>query len=135
MTTKRRTKPPHAPTTESRAQVTALCSYGVPHHEISAFIGIDPKTLRKHYRGELDTAQIKANANVAKFLYSAASGKAMESGADHADCIRAAMFWAKTRMGWRETSQVDHTSSDGSMTPTFSQLYGQKDVAKPKPQS
>jgi hypothetical protein len=127
-------RPQHEPTPQQRAEVSALKSFGVPLDDIAAYIGIDRKTLSKHYKAEIETAQIKANANVAKFLYSAASGKAMESGADHADCIRAAMFWAKTRMGWRETSQVDHTSSDGSMTPTFAQLYGQKDVAKPKPQ-
>jgi len=29
----------------------------------------------------------------------------------------ASMFYLKTQAGWRETNQVDHTSSDGSMTP------------------
>ena len=28
------------------------------------------------------------------------------------------MFWAKTRMGWKETQGVEHTSPDGSMSPT-----------------
>jgi len=28
------------------------------------------------------------------------------------------MFWAKTRMQWRETNHHDVTSSDGTMTPT-----------------
>jgi hypothetical protein len=28
------------------------------------------------------------------------------------------MFWAKTRMGWRETQEINHTSEDGSMSPT-----------------
>lgn len=54
---------------------------------------------------------------VGKFLYTAASGKALEEGATHSDCIRAAMFWAKTQMGWKEVQGVDHTHKvvdDGS---------------------
>jgi hypothetical protein len=110
-------RPKHEPTLQQRAEVSALKSFGVPLDDIAAYIGIDRKTLSKHYGDEIAAAQIKANATVAKFLYSAASGKALEGGAAYSDCVRAAMFWAKTRMGWRETSQVDHTSSDGSMSP------------------
>lgn len=29
----------------------------------------------------------------------------------------AMMFYLKTQAGWKETQQVDHTSSDGSMSP------------------
>lgn len=42
--------PRHKPTESSRAQVEALAGYGVRHDEIALYIGIDPKTLRKHYR-------------------------------------------------------------------------------------
>ena len=109
--------PPHAPTPESRAQVSALYSYGITQEEIARFLSIDPKTLRLHYRDELDSAHVKANAKVGQFLFQNASGATLKDGASHSDCVRAAMFWAKTRMGWRETNQIDHTSSDGSMTP------------------
>jgi len=98
---------PHNPTPQTKAEVAALKSFGVVQDDIATYIGIDGKTLRKHYREELDTAQTKADANVAKFLYNAASGKAIEKGASHSDCIRAAMFWAKTRMQWRETGEQD----------------------------
>lgn len=108
---------PHTPTDKTKAEVSALCSFGVPQSEIACYIGIDPKTLRKHYRAELDTSVTRANAAVGRFLYQNASGQTIGKGATHSDCVRAAMFWAKTRMGWRETSQVDHTSSDGSMSP------------------
>ena len=115
--------PTHEPTVTTRAEVAALASYGVPQNEIATYIDVDAKTLRKHYRKELDDSMLKANANVAKFLYSAASGKSLTTtkGATHADCIRAAMFWAKTRMGWRETNHLEHTSPDGSMTPKANQ--------------
>lgn len=117
MTEKRITKPPHKPTDRTRAEVSALCSFGVPQESIAEFLGIDAKTLRKYYRDELNSAVIKANAAVGRFLYQNASGQTLGSGATHSDCVRAAMFWAKTRMGWRETNQVDLTSSDGSMSP------------------
>ncbi len=94
---------PHEPTAKTRAEVEALKSFGVPQDDIALYIGIDRKTLAKHYKDELDTAQTKADATVARFLYQAASGKALDSGASYADCVRAAMFWAKTRMKWRET--------------------------------
>ena len=84
---------------------------------MAAYVGIDDKTLSKYYKEELELSAIKANANVGKFLYQAASGQAMANGASYRDCITAAMFWAKTRMNWKETQQIDHTSSDGSMSP------------------
>ena len=98
---------PHKPTEQSIAEVTALKSFGVPLDEIAVYLEIDRKTLSKHYSQQIKTAQLKANANVAKFLFSAASGKSIKDGASHADCIRAAMFWAKTRMGWRENESVE----------------------------
>jgi len=107
--------PPHAPTPESRAQVSALYSYGITQEEIARFIGIDPKTLRLHYRDELDSAHVKANAKVGQFLFQNASGQTLKDGASHSDCVRAAMFWAKTRMGWRETQNIDHTTNGESL--------------------
>lgn len=107
--------PPHEPTDRTRAEVSALYSFGIPQEDIAAYIGIDAKTLRKHYRGELDTAHVKAHAAVGRFLYQNATGSTLKDGASHSDCVRAAMFWAKTRMGWRETQQIDHTTNGESI--------------------
>ena len=115
-------KPLHQPTEKTRAEIIALRSYGVPIKEVAAYIGIDDKTLYKYYREELENSAIKANANVGKFLYQAASGQALTTGATHSDCVRAAMFWAKTRMGWKETNVQEHTGKDGTalQVPVFS---------------
>ena len=107
----------HQPTAETRVEVRTLASLGMPQDEIAAYIGISKPTLAKHYGEELKLSAIKANANVGKFLYTMASGSALKQGASYGECSRAAMFWAKTRMGWRETNNLDHTSSDGTMTP------------------
>jgi hypothetical protein len=106
-------KPLHQPTDKTRAEIVALRSYGVPIKEVAAYIGIDDKTLYKYYRDELENSAIKANANVGKFLYQAASGQALTTGATYSDCVRAAMFWAKTRMGWKETNVQEHTGANG----------------------
>ena len=47
-------------------------------------------------------------------------------------CIRdsnltAAIFYLKTRAGWRETQVVDNVSSDGSMTPKAKELEMSKE--------
>ena len=105
-------KPLHQPTDKTRAEIIALRSYGVPIKEVAAYIGIDDKTLYKYYHEELENSAIKANANVGKFLYQAASGQALATGATHSDCVRAAMFWAKTRMGWKETNVQEVKMAD-----------------------
>ena len=105
-------KPLHKPTEKTRAEIVALRSYGVPIKEVAAYIGIDDKTLYKYYRDELENSAIKANPNVGKFLYQAASGQALTTGATYSDCVRAAMFWAKTRMGWKETNVQEVKMAD-----------------------
>ena len=70
-------------------------------------VGIDAKTLRKHYRQELDHGHIKANAKVAENLYRKAIGEGRES-------VTAAIFWLKTRARWKETivNEVTHDVAD-----------------------
>ena len=111
---------PHEPSDKTRAEVSALVSFGVPQEDIAAYIDIDAKTLRKYYRSEIDKSVTTANAAVAKFLYNNASGKTLKEGANYSDCVRAAMFWAKTRMKWRETGEADPEDEDAKpLTITF----------------
>lgn len=105
----------HIPTDENRATVEALSSYGVPAEEIARYIGVANKTLYKYYQSDLDNAKTKKTLAVGSFLYNAASGQAMAEGANHAECLKAAMFWAKTRMQWRETNNLDVTSNGESI--------------------
>jgi hypothetical protein len=66
-------------------------------------IGIrSAKTLRKHFRAELDRGGLEANSNVAQALYKmATSGK-------HA---AATMFWLKCRAHWRERGTLETVSA------------------------
>ena len=79
-----------------------MAAYGIPEIDIARVVGVDPKTLRKHYRDELDMGETKANAQVAGFLFnSARSGN-----------VTAQIFWLKTRARWRETPvELRHSGS------------------------
>ena len=90
----------HKPDPAGRRQVEAMAAYGVPEADIATVIGVDPKTLRKHYRQELDTGQIKANTKVAENLYRKATG-------DGREAVIAAIFWLKTRARWKETTVTE----------------------------
>ena len=72
-------RPRHVPDAFHRRQVEALAGYGVPEAEIAGMVGIDAKTLRKHYRHELDYGHTKANAKVAENLFRKATGEGSES--------------------------------------------------------
>ena len=102
----------HTPSDDLKAQVFALSSFGVPQEEIGRFIGVSDDTLRKYYADEIDKAAVDRNSKVAAFLFRSASGDALEDGASHTDCLRAAFFWLKTRGGWKETNVNEHTLSD-----------------------
>lgn len=92
----------HIPTEVTRGQVDAMAGVGVRHDEIAKYLDIDPKTLRKHYRRELDTAHIRANAAVANRLFKRAT----------TDSVAAGIFWLKAQAGWRETQVIAFTEDD-----------------------
>ncbi len=100
-------QPPHAPTSQQRKMVESMSAYGIPQDDISKVIGISIDTLAKHYREELDTATAKANAKVAETLYRQATN------ADNPRSATAAIFWLKTRGGWKETSVHEHGGIGG----------------------
>jgi len=87
-------RPRIKPSAEQRRLVKSLSAFGVPQEQIARRIGIrSNKTLRKHFREELDRGTLEANTNVAQTLYKmATSGK---------DAI-ATLFWLKSRAGWKE---------------------------------
>lgn len=115
---KKSIKPSHEPNKGTRDTVSLHAMVGTRQEVIADILNIDPKTLRKYYRRELDLSLANANATIGGSLFNKAKN------GDTA----AQVFWLKTRAGFREVKELDHTSSDGSMTPTFVGLYG-----KPKP--
>lgn len=86
--------------------IETMSGRGMSHRDMAVIIGHTPKTLRKHYRLALDIGKAKANGAIGKSLYD----KAVGNGSSSAAC---AMFWAKTQMGWKETSVTELTGADG----------------------
>ena len=98
---------PHKPTKESRARVSGLAAQGVPQDQIAPVGGISLPTLHKYYRHELDEGAAIANAAVVGALYANAIG----------GNVSAQTFWCKTRLGWRETNNLE-ISTDPDNPPT-----------------
>ena len=107
MRTKPPLKQPHKPSDAQRQTVQLHTTVGTIQPVIAQLLGITEKTLRKHYRDELDLSRAQANATIGGALFNKA-----KSG-DTAAMI----FWMKTQAGWREKSDVNHVSEDGTMTP------------------
>ena len=93
----------HKPTAETCRLVESSSGLGLPHESIAVLIGIDDKTLRKHYRHELDMGKAKANGQIAKTLFSKATG----------GDTTALIWWTKTQMRWAETVKQEVTGADG----------------------
>lgn len=87
----------HAPTEESRKIAYKLSGLGCPHEDIALRLGISADTLVKYYKNELDLGRINANAIMAGTLVDQAKN----------GNVAAAIFWLKTRAGWKETTQHD----------------------------
>jgi hypothetical protein len=95
----------HKPDPSQRRQVEAMAAYGIPEEDIAQVINIDPKTLRKHYRSELNLGATKANVQVAGFLFAAARN----------GNVTAQIFWLKTRARWKEVpNEHQHSGIIGS---------------------
>lgn len=99
-------RPSHQPTADTRKTVEAMTGFGIPADDIARVISVTGKTLRKYYRDELDLGTVKANSKVAQNLFKKATGDTREG-------VTAAIFWLKTRAGWRETVVNLHAAPDG----------------------
>ncbi len=110
-----------------RRQVEAMAAYGIPETEIARVIGIDPRELRGQYPDELDTGSTRANSRVAENLYRRATGEGREA-------VTAAIFWLKTRAGWRERSVHELHGTDGPITVVIQRFSDGSVETPPDPQ-
>ena len=114
----------YEPTEKDARMVEALAVCGSPQEAIARVLGIDAKTLRKHFRDVLDTSADKADAQVAASLFKMATlGK----------CPAAAIFWMKARRGWRETNRLEHTGPGGAALPIDAARALLRKVANSRP--
>lgn len=123
--------PKHEPTPETRQIVQLHTTVGTNQNDVARILGISPKTLRLHYRDELDLSLAKANATIGGALFNKAKG------GDTAAMI----FWMKTQAGWKEKSVIEGPGPNGEhlhkVTPdeAFERLASRLGGAAPGPET
>ena len=101
-------RPKFVPTEEQRRTVKSLSAYGIVQEGIARVLHLrSPKTLRKHFREELELGDIEGVAQVAQTHYKMAT-----SGKDASSTIH---FLGK-RQRWLE---VQNSEAKPAETPTF----------------
>jgi hypothetical protein len=85
-------RPSFQPSEEQRRQVKLLVAFGNKQQQIATVLKISDRTLRKHFREELNRGATEANSQIANALFK----KAKDGD------TTAQIFWLKCRAGWRE---------------------------------
>ena len=80
--------------------VETMIGYGIIYSDIARVLGIDPKTMRKYFRDEMDTGAIKATTAMTQNLWNKAMGDGPAS-------VTATIFWLKCRAGWRDVAPME----------------------------
>jgi hypothetical protein len=124
-------RPKYQPTAEHRREVLVMAGFGIVQEQIAKMLDIDPKTLRRAFRRELDVGMTEASVRVAKSLFEMATKDKVPA---------AAIFWMKARAGWKEkqditiegtqTLQLAHLTAARSMS---EQIHSQLIEAAPDP--
>jgi hypothetical protein len=94
-------RPAFQPTDAQRRLVRSLAACGTRQDLIASMLEISSRTLRKHFRNELDRAAIEVNTQVAQTLFN----KAL------AGDTTAMIFWLKCRANWRERGNFEPSSA------------------------
>jgi hypothetical protein len=114
-------RPAFEPTDQNRGEVKALRVAGYTQEQIADYLDIDEKTLRLHFRDEIDKAKMKVIAGAAGNVVRAALGapaqfdnKGNEIRAEQKPEAWAICFLLKTQakdQGWSE--RFEHTGKGG----------------------
>lgn len=92
-----RGRPAYQSTDKDGRIVEMLAGWAIPHERIAMVVGIDAKTLRKHYRERLDHGSAKLEAQLAQNLLRIAQGHDRQA-------LIATIFALKSRFGWIEAT-------------------------------
>lgn len=114
---KKRNNKRHDPTSESRAEVAALVSFGESQSAIATYLGISHDTLERKYKEELKNSSTKANAKVANCLYKKATKE---------NDLSAMIFWLKTRARWRTTDKKEEADATKQFATIIEKLIADK---------
>jgi hypothetical protein len=117
-----RGQPKFEPTQEQRSQVKLMKALAIPEDWICQTITnprtgkpVAPMTLARAFAAELESGATEFHALVGNFILCAILGKKPALGdAIKSEQVRmtAAIFYAKTKMGWRETVVNERANKD-----------------------
>jgi hypothetical protein len=100
----------YKPTDPDRQFVArCICAGDMTVNEIAEALNITDDTLRKHYRYEITTARALLKGKAVGVIEDALTDGSLD----------AAKFVLARQAGWTERQALEHTSPDGSMTPTL----------------
>ena len=102
-------RPQYEPTEKAKGVVESAVAFGIPQKDIATHLGIDIKTLTKHFDAELREGVFKAHMKIGGEIYRLAT-----QCADEAVRFRAAAYYAARRMGWKETTAQELSGQDGT---------------------
>lgn len=114
-------RPPKTLDSEQAAQVEALAAY-LSQDQIADYLGITRVTFAAIIERDADVS-MRYKRGKAKAIGAVAQNLIRKARDGDTTCM---IFYLKTQAGWREATQVDHTSSDGTMTPVFTTVYEAK---------
>jgi hypothetical protein len=89
--------------------VQLAAAVGQPYEDIAQLLGISRNTLRARFSEELETGAAHANFKVGQNLFAMATGDPTLR-----TTLIAAIWWSKSRMGWRGTPAAGQASNHGS---------------------
>lgn len=93
--------PAHQPTQASRNLVLLCGAMGQTQEQMARLIGISETTLKLHYAVELKDGGQKILTGIAGNLARIAQDP------NHPKCVTAAIFWLKTKGGFREVERTE----------------------------
>lgn len=106
-------RPPIVLTEEQVAQVEALGAV-LSLEQIADYFGIGRNTLTDIMKRQPEVAE-RYKKGKSRAIASVATGLLQRAQAGD---TASAIFYLKTQARWRETQAIEHTSPDGSMSPT-----------------
>ena len=89
-----RGRPPYEPSPKDRRILEATAGWAMPQERIARVIGIDAKTLRKHFAEELEIGSARLEAQLAQNLLRIAQGQDRQA-------LIATIFALKSRLSYR----------------------------------